>query len=151
MHVLCLHTAIRSTSASFLTQPAGYNATMPNRGRTHSAGKPAGGIKGDIPLNEGAIGPGVEKGAGGAMPADVENSSGRDDPRFDAHVKTQMPRNDGDVRNISDPNQATSQPMAGGGIGGTDEGRDRDVGNDVGSKDDLGGDERASGATMRQP
>jgi hypothetical protein len=65
---------------------------MPNRGRTHSAGKPAGGIKGEIPTGEGAIGPGVETGAGGAMPADVENSSGRDDPRFEPHVKTNMPR-----------------------------------------------------------
>jgi hypothetical protein len=64
---------------------------MPNRGRTHSAGKPAGGIKGDIPLGEGAVGPGVEKGAGGAMPADVENSSGRTDPRFEPHIKTNMP------------------------------------------------------------
>jgi hypothetical protein len=65
---------------------------MPNRGRTHSAGKPAGGIKGDIPATEGAIGPGVEKGAGGAMPADVEDSSGRNDPRFEPHVKTKIPR-----------------------------------------------------------
>lgn len=37
-----------------------------------------------------------------------------------------------------DPNQATSQPMGGGGIGGTDEGRDRDVGDDIGSKGDTG-------------
>lgn len=59
-----------------------------------------------------------------------------------------MERKDEERRNVSDPNQATSQAMAGGGIGGTDEGRDRDVGDDVGSKDDLGGDERTSGATM---
>jgi hypothetical protein len=112
---------------------------MPNRGRTHSAGKPAGGIKGEIPMDEGAISPGVEKGAGGAMPADVEDSSGRDEPRFEAHVKTQMPFNDKDERkNISDPNQAVSQATAGGGIGGSNEGRDRDAGDDVGSKNDLG-------------
>jgi|GEM_PF-4338917 len=65
---------------------------MPNRGRTQSAGKPAGGIKGDIPNDEGTIGPGVEKGAGGAMPPDVENSSGRDVPRLEPHIKTTMPR-----------------------------------------------------------
>jgi hypothetical protein len=64
---------------------------MSNRGRTHSAGKPAGGIKGDIPIDEGTIGPGVEKGAGGAMPADVEDSSSRTDPRFKPHVETGMP------------------------------------------------------------
>lgn len=64
---------------------------MPNSGRTHSAGKPAGGIKGEMPLTEGAIGPGVQKGAGGAMPADVEDSSGRVDPKFEAHVQTDMP------------------------------------------------------------
>jgi hypothetical protein len=52
-------------------------------------------------------------------------------------------------KNISDPNQATSQPMGGGGIGSTDEGRDRDVGDDAGSKDDLGGDERAAGSTYK--
>jgi hypothetical protein len=75
---------------------------MPNRGRTHSAGKPAGGIKGDIPLDEGAIGPGVEKGAGGAMDADVENSSGRDDPRFKPHVETQMPWSTRNARDEAD-------------------------------------------------
>lgn len=45
---------------------------MSNRERTHSADKPAGGIKGEIPQTEGAVGPGAVKGAGGAMPADVE-------------------------------------------------------------------------------
>jgi hypothetical protein len=69
---------------------------MPNRGRTHSAGKPAGGIKGEVTVTHDEIGPGVEKGAGGAMPADVEDSSGREDPRFEAHVKTSMPRGEHD-------------------------------------------------------
>lgn len=85
------------------------------------------------------------KGAGVAMPADVEDSSGRIDPRCEPHVKTELPHElDNAVRahegtdhvHVSDPNQARSQPMAGGGIGGTDEGRERDVGDDVGSKDD---------------
>jgi hypothetical protein len=68
---------------------------MPNRGKTKSAGKPAGGIKGDIPLGEGAIGPGVEKGAGGAIPAD--------------HVKTRMPRRKDDLGEDERPSGSTKR------------------------------------------
>ena len=71
---------------------------MPNTGKKHSAGKPTGGIKGDIPRDdEGVLTPGMIKGAGGDMPQDVGNDSTRDDPSTKPHVETQMHREKNDT------------------------------------------------------